>query len=85
MAGFLGNARMEHDLEQQIAQFILERRNVGAGNGVRNLIGFLDRVRSDRLKGLRGIPVAAALRIAQPRHDREETFKRGHDWSPIQG
>ena len=39
---------------------------------IRDLIGFLDRVRRDRGEGLLHIPRATALRIAQPRHDRQQ-------------
>src|SRR3546814_10441541 len=68
-AGFLGHAGMEDDLEEQIAEFVLEIGHVTACDRVGDLIGFLDRVRRDRLEGLDIIPFAARLRVAQPRSE----------------
>ena len=77
--GFFGNARVEYNLQQKIAQFVFQRRHIAALDRVGNLVGFLDRVRRDRGKALREIPFAAALRIAQQRHNRQKTVKRGSD------
>jgi hypothetical protein len=73
---FLGHARMEHHLEQQIAEFVAQRRHVTGHAGLRHLIGFLDRVRRDRGEILLDVPWAALLRIAQPRHDRDQPIHR---------
>ena len=60
LAGFLGNARMEHDLELQIAKLVAQRVDVVARDRVGDLIGFLDRVGRDRREGLHAVPFAAA-------------------------
>src|SRR3546814_7329045 len=65
---------MEDDLEEQIAEFVLEIGHVTACDRVGDLIGFLDRVRRDRLEGLDIIPFAARLRVAQPGHDPDEAI-----------
>ena len=64
--------RMEHDLKQQIAQFVAQRRQVVALDRIRNFVRLLDRVRRDGAEVLFEIPWAAALRIAQAGHDGEE-------------
>ena len=77
--GFLGHAGMEHDLKQQIAELVLQRRHVAALDRIGDLIGLLDRVGRDRREILLAVPRAAALRVAQPRHDREQPVDRaGH-------
>jgi hypothetical protein len=77
MAGFLGHAAVEDHLEQQIAELVLEIGHVAALTRVGDFIGFLDRIGRDRLEGLDSVPFAAGLRIAQPRHDRDEPFDIG--------
>src|SRR6185437_767333 len=72
-AGLLGHAGMEDDLEQQVAEFILERRRIAALARFGHLIGLLDGVRRDGGEALLAIPRAAMLGIAQPRHDVEQT------------
>ena len=69
MPGLVRQSAVEHDLEQQIAEFFLQLRHVAIGNRLGNLIGFLDGVRRDRREILRQVPGAAAVRVAQPRHD----------------
>ena len=76
MAGFLGHARMEDDLELQIAKLVGERVHVVARDRVGDLIGFLDRIGRDGLEGLDAVPFAAAHRIAQPAHDLDQPLKR---------
>ena len=76
MAGFVGHLRMEHDLELEIAEFIGERIHIVASDSVGDLISFLDRVGGDRRETLLAVPFAAAHRVAQPAHDRNEAFKR---------
>ena len=68
---------MVDDLELQIAEFVLEVRHIGAADRIRDLIGFLDRIRSDRIERLFAIPFTAALRIAQPLHDLHQLGKTG--------
>ena len=41
------HARMEHDLEEKIAQLVLQRGPVRVLDGARDFIGLLDRVRRD--------------------------------------
>src|SRR3954452_2025838 len=76
MAGLLGHLRVEDDLKLEIAELVGKRRHVVAGNGVRDLIGFLDRIGGDGGERLDGIPFAAAYGIAQPTHDFAEAYKR---------
>ena len=76
MAGFLGHLRMEHDLELEIAELVGQRVHVVARDGVGDLIGFLDRVGRDGLERLHAFPFAAAHRIAQPAHDRDQALDR---------
>ncbi len=73
--GFLGDARVKHDLEQQIAKLVAQGGHVVTLDRVGNLIGFLDRVRRDRGEALREIPFAAAMRITQACHNPEEAFE----------
>ena len=75
-ASFLRHPRVEHDLKQEVAEFILEFRHVRPLDGVRHLIGFLDRVGSYGGEGLLKIPGAAAVRISEARHDLQEVVYR---------
>jgi len=68
-AGFLGHARVEDDLQQQITEFFLERRQIVGLGSFGNLIGFLDRVWRDGSKALRHVPGAPGFGVAQARHD----------------
>jgi hypothetical protein len=79
-AGFLGHAGVKDDLEQQVAEFVLEVGHVAAVARIGDLISFLDRKRRDAGEGLGSIPFAAGDRIAQPRHDRAETLDGGQSW-----
>ena len=69
---------MEHDLEQQIAKLLLQVAQVAAFTSVRDFVRFFDRIRSNRLEALLPIPFAAALRIAELRHDGADAINRGH-------
>jgi hypothetical protein len=64
------------DLQQQIAQFFLQRRQIVALDGVGDLVGFLDRVWRDGAEGLVDVPGTAMLAVAQPRHDGEQAGHR---------
>ena len=66
---------MEHDLEEEVAQFLPEVGHVASFYGVRHLVGFLYGVRCDGGEGLLQVPRAAGLRIAQPRHDVQELLQ----------
>ena len=76
MAGFLGHLGVEDDLELQVAELVGERVHVVAGNGVGDLIGFLDRVRRDGRETLLAIPFATALGVAEAAHDRDQPVDR---------
>jgi hypothetical protein len=69
---------MEHDLEQQIAQFFLKVSRfaglVGLLNGVKRLVRLLEQVRGERSVGLLVVPGAAA-RGPQPGHDSDKFIK----------
>ena len=54
--------RVEHHLEQQVAELGLERLRLAARDGLRHFVGFLDGVRRDAREILLAIPGAAALR-----------------------
>ncbi len=68
---------MEDDLEQQVAELLAQVGMVAAVDGVGDLIRLFDRVGRDAGEILGQIPVAAALRIAQGAHDRDEARQRG--------
>ena len=72
VAGFLGHACMEHDLQQQVAQFVAQIRIVAPVYRIGHFVGFLDRVRRDRGEILLHVPRTAGLRIAQCRHDAQQ-------------
>ena len=77
MPGFLCHSGMEHDLQQQITQFIFQGRDVVPLDRIRNLVGFLDRIRRDCREILFQVPRTAVLPIAQPGHDGQQTI----DWA----
>jgi hypothetical protein len=76
MPRLLGHLRVEHDLEQQVAQFLAQRRHVALGDRIGNLIRFFDRVGCDRREVLRAVPRAAAG-PAQSCHDPREAVEFG--------
>ena len=71
-AGLLGHAGVVDDLEQQVAELVAELAHVAAGDRLGDLVGLLDGVGRDRGEVLLDVPRAAARRVAQPRHDRDE-------------
>ncbi len=76
---FLGHAGVKYDLEQQIAELVLQRCQIAARDRVGDLIGFLDRIRRDRREILLPVPRAAMRRVAQLRHNRQKAVEgRGH-------
>jgi hypothetical protein len=66
---------MEDDLKKKVAELVFQRGHIAARDRIRHLIRFLDRVRRDRRKILLAIPRTAVLRVAQLRHDREQTIE----------
>ncbi len=79
-AGLLGHAGVVDDLEQQIAQLLLQLAHLAALDGVGDLVGFFDGVGGDAGEGLLDVPGAAALRVAQPGHDLDEPEQRVLVW-----
>jgi hypothetical protein len=73
-AFFLRHLRVEHDLQKEIAKFVLEVVHVTAFDRIGNLVSFLDRVGRDACEILLEVPRTAAVRIAQARHDVEQRF-----------
>ena len=76
-AALIRHLRVIDHLEQQIAQFIQEQVWVIRGDGVRDLIAFLNCVRRDGGEILHQIPGAAAIWVAQLGHDGEQGVERG--------
>jgi hypothetical protein len=66
------HAGVVDDLEQQVAQLVLEGGEVGApADGVGDLVRLLNRIRRDGGEVLNPVP-GAAIRGAQPCHDGEQ-------------
>src|SRR5262249_25529187 len=63
---------MEDDLQQEVAEFTLQRDEITTCDRVRDLIGFFDCVWSDSAKTLLEIPRAAAAWRPQGRHDLDQ-------------
>ena len=53
---FLGYARVEDDLQQQIAELVTEAVDIAALNRIVDFVGFLDGVRRDGGEGFVGRP-----------------------------
>ena len=68
--------RVVDDLEQEIAELILEPADVLARDRVGDLVSFLDGVGGDRCEALLHVPRATRNRIAQARHDGEQIVER---------
>ena len=66
--------RMVNDLEQQVAELVAEIGHVVAIDRVRDLVGFLDRVRGHRAERLDPIP-RASVRRAQPGDDLDQLLE----------
>src|SRR3546814_14008685 len=69
--------RVEYHLQQQVAQFVLQRRQVVAVDRVGDLVGLLDRVRGDGGEGLFDVPRAAVLAVTQAGPDVEQALAVG--------
>ena len=59
LSGLLGHTCMEDHLQKQVAQLVLQIREVAALDGVHNLIGFFDGVGGDGREILLEVPGAA--------------------------
>src|SRR5258708_5457484 len=73
---FFSHARMEDDLELEIAEFVCKRIHILAGDRIGDLIGFLDRIGRDRFERLDRVPFTSAYRITQSAHDLTQALKR---------
>src|SRR5688572_13525323 len=62
-------------LQDEVAKLIAQLIKVFALDGIRDFVSFLDRVVADRRKILLEIPWAAAIRIAERRHDLDKAGK----------
>ncbi len=68
----LRHARVIDDLQQQVAQLVLEAGEVAARDGVGHLVGFLQRIGRDGAEGLFEVPGTAAAGRAQRGHDLDQ-------------
>ena len=57
---------VKDDLQEQVAKLIANGGGVAAGDGVGDLISFLDRIGCDRREILGEIPFTAAVGVAEP-------------------
>ena len=69
--GLAGYLRVEYDLQQQVAQFVAQRVEVGPVDRIGHFVGFLDGVRRNAGEVLLQVPGAAGFRVAQRRHNFE--------------
>ena len=68
----LRHAGVEDDLQQQIAELVLQVGEIVARDGVGDLVGFLERIGRDGPEILLQVPRAAAAGRAQRRHDLDQ-------------
>ena len=66
-----GHLRVEHDLQQHIAEFVAHRVVIVGIDRLEQLVGLLEQVPGQALMGLFGVPGTSAG-PAQPRHDPHE-------------
>ena len=64
---FLEQEREEHNLVQEVAELVEQLRVVVCERGVGDLVGLLDRVWHDRLRGLLAVPRAVPAEAASER------------------
>ena len=75
-AALLGHSRVEDDLEEQVAQLVAQRIEVSRADGLRDFIGFLDRVWRDGLEALFDIPGTTDRGRPQGGHDFQKGINR---------
>src|SRR5262245_7845525 len=83
LTAFGGDLRVKDDLEQEVAELLLQRRRVLGLDGLEDFVGFFDQEGFQRHPRLLAIPRATA-RFPEPLHDLEEPFelsagRLGHD------
>src|SRR5262249_36213094 len=71
-AGLRGELRLEHDLEEKVAELVPDRGRLPALDRLEHLVDFLEQVGPQALRRLLAIP-GTALRSPQARHDVDET------------
>jgi hypothetical protein len=62
---------MEHDLQQQVSELVLQALGVAGVDRLEGLVGLLEQVLSERLMRLLGVPGATA-RASEPRCDLQQ-------------
>src|SRR6185312_6523773 len=68
----LGHAGMKHHLEEQIAELLAQLVRLATLDGIGDFVRLFDGVGRNGAKRLLAIPGTAALRVAQPCHQRKE-------------
>ena len=68
LALFLRQARLKHDLEQQITEFFLQLPHIALADRIRHLIGFFDGMGCDAGKILFQVPRTAGFRVPEAGH-----------------
>ena len=68
----LRHAGVEHDLEQEVTQFVAQIIEIAPRDGIGHLVGLLEGVGRDGREILLEIPRAAGARRTQRRHDVEK-------------
>ena len=71
-AGFPRHLCVKDDLEQEIAQLVLQLVHIAALDRIRDLVGFLDRVGRNGLECLFPVPGAPVIGIAETGHNVEQ-------------
>src|SRR3970040_2251258 len=79
LAGCGGDLRLQDDLEQKVAQLFAQRRRVVLVDGLERLVGFLQEMRAESLRGLFAVP-GTALWGPQVGDDVLEAFEGGGTW-----
>ena len=67
---FLAQFRIEHHVQQQVAQLLFDALHIMIGDGVGQLVGLLDGVAPQRIEGLLAVPGTLA---AQGVHHLQKT------------
>ena len=74
----LRHPRMEHHLQQQVAELVLQIAQVAAVDRIGDFVGLLDGVGRDGREGLFDVPRATGFRVAQRGHDVEQVADVAH-------
>ena len=77
---FASQLAVINHLEQQVAQFLAQLREIPLLYGVRYFVGFFQGVRDDGRVALLEIPGAAEFGIAQARHEVEQVVESVHGY-----